>query len=243
MICCSSGSSSISARGLYSDVAWTVRSTRSSPRAIRPCQAPSGKMVERGTQRTSSAPCARLRRGPTARGPATLLGTERILSSAMPELPEVEALCRSFDTRLRGRVVARVAVRSVAVLKTFDPPATALEGLAFDGCVRRGKFLDFAVPPLHLVVHLARGGWIRLRDTPTNARPALRGPLAMIVTLVDGGSLELTEHGTDKRLAVSVVRDPQEVHAIARLGIDALDPGLSPATLGTILRDQRRTLK
>jgi formamidopyrimidine-DNA glycosylase len=161
----------------------------------------------------------------------------------MPELPEVEALCRSFDTRLRGRVVSRVTVRSVAVLKTFDPPVTALEGLAFDRGIRQGKFLDFSIPPLHLVVHLARGGWIRLRDKPTNARPSLRGPLAVIVTLEDGGSLEITEHGTDKRLAVSVVRDPGDVHGIARLGIDALDPELSPATLGAILRDQRGTLK
>ena len=161
----------------------------------------------------------------------------------MPELPEVEALCRSFHTRLRGRVVARVTVRSVAVLKTFDPPVTALEGLTFDGCVRRGKFLDLAIPPLHLVVHLARGGWIRLRDKPTNARPSLRGPLAVIVTLEDGGSLEITEHGTDKRLAVSVVRDPAEVPGVARLGIDALDPELSPASLGGLLRDQRGTLK
>src|ERR1017187_1428562 len=149
MICWSVGSSSISARGRYSEVAWTVRRTRSSPRAIRPCQAPSGKMFERGTQRTSSGPCARLRRGPAARGPATLLGTGRILSPAMPELPEVEALCRSFDTRLRGRVVSHVTVRAGAVLKTFDPPVTTLEGLAFDGCVRRGKFLDFSIPPLH----------------------------------------------------------------------------------------------
>jgi formamidopyrimidine-DNA glycosylase len=161
----------------------------------------------------------------------------------MPELPEVEALCQSFDTRLRGRVVSNVTVRSVAVLKTFDPPVTALEGHAFDGCERRGKFLDFSIPPLHLVVHLARGGWIRLRDKPTNARPSLRGPLAVIVTLEDGGSLEITEHGTDKRLAVSVVPDAGDVHGIARLGIDALDLELSPATLGAILRDQRGTLK
>jgi formamidopyrimidine-DNA glycosylase len=161
----------------------------------------------------------------------------------MPELPEVEALCRSFDTRLRGRVVAKVSVRSVAVLKTFDPPVTALEGLAFDGCVRRGKFIDLALPPLHLIIHLARGGWIRLRDTPTNARPSLRGPLAVIVTLEDGGSLEITEHGTDKRLAVSVVSDPAEVHGIARLGIDALDPELSASRLGTLLEGRRGTLK
>ena len=161
----------------------------------------------------------------------------------MPELPEVEALCRSFDARLRGRVVSRVTVRSVAVLKTFDPPLMALEGRAFDGCVRRGKFLDLAIPPLHVVVHLARGGWIRLLDKPTNARPSLRGPLAVMVTLEDGGSLEITEHGTDKRLAVSVVRDPGDVPGIARLGTDALDPTLSTAKLGAILRDQRGTVK
>jgi formamidopyrimidine-DNA glycosylase len=161
----------------------------------------------------------------------------------MPELPEVEALCRSFDARLRGRVIEKVNVRSVAVLKTFDPPVTALEGLAFAGCERRGKFIDLQAPPLHLVVHLARGGWIRLRDTPTNARPSLRGPLAMIVTLADGGSLEITEHGTDKRLAVSVVRGPADVPGLGRLGIDALDPELTAARLGTLFEEQRGTLK
>ncbi len=161
----------------------------------------------------------------------------------MPELPEVEALCRSFDTRLRGRVVARVTVRSVAVLKTFDPQITALEGLTLSGCERRGKFIDLALPPLHLVVHLARGGWMTLRDKPTNARPALHGPLAMTVSLQDGGSLEITEHGKDKRLAVYVVRDPMAVPGVERLGIDALDPRLSAETLGTLLREQRGTLK
>ena len=161
----------------------------------------------------------------------------------MPELPEVEALCRAFDARLRGRVVARMTVRSVAVLKTFDPPATALDGLAFARCVRRGKFIDLALPPLHLVVHLARGGWIRLRDKPTNARPSLRGPLAVILSLEDGGSLEITEQGTDKRLAVSVVREPADVPGVARLGIDALDPALSPPSLAGILHEQRGTLK
>jgi formamidopyrimidine-DNA glycosylase len=161
----------------------------------------------------------------------------------MPELPEVEALCRSFDSRLRGRVVAHVLVRSVAVLKTFDPQITALELLTFEGCVRRGKFIDLALPPLHLVVHLARGGWITLRDKPTNARPALQGPLALLIALEDGASLEITEHGKDKRLAVYVVRDAADVPGVARLGIDALDPALTPGLLGDLLRAQRGTLK
>jgi formamidopyrimidine-DNA glycosylase len=161
----------------------------------------------------------------------------------MPEVPEVEGLCRSFDARLRGRVLSRVTVRSVAVLKTFDPQVTALEGLTIAGCTRRGKFIDLALPPLHLVVHLARGGWMRLRDKPTNARPSLHGPLALMAALDDGGSLEITEHGKDKRLAVYIVRDPMDVPGMARLGIDALDPRLSPSMLGELLAGQRGTLK
>jgi formamidopyrimidine-DNA glycosylase len=161
----------------------------------------------------------------------------------MPELPEVDALCRSFDSRLRDRVVAHVVVRSVAVLKTFDPQITQLEGLAVRGCTRRGKFIDLFLEPLHLVVHLARGGWITLRDRPTNARPSLRGPLALMMSLEDGGSLEITEYGKDKRLAVYVVRDPMDVPGVARLGIDALDATLSARKLGDLLRAQKGTLK
>jgi len=161
----------------------------------------------------------------------------------MPELPEVEALCRSFDSGLRGRVVSRVTVRSVAAVKTFDPAVDVLQGLRVAGCRRHGKFIDLGLPPLHLVVHLARGGWITLRDRPTQARPSLRGPLALIVLFEDGASLEVTEHGTDKRLAIHVVRDPDDVPGVARLGIDALDPALTPQVLGDLLRDQRGTLK
>ena len=82
-----------------------------------------------------------------------------------------------------------------------------------------------------------------MREKPTQARPSLRGPLAVIVSLEDGSSLEITEHGTDKRLAVYVVRDTADVPGVARLGIDALSADLSASELGDLFRDQRGTLK
>jgi formamidopyrimidine-DNA glycosylase len=82
-----------------------------------------------------------------------------------------------------------------------------------------------------------------LRDKPTNARPALHGPLAVMISLQDGGSLEITEHGKDKRLAMYVVRDPRAVPGVERLGIDALDPALTAAALGALLVEQKGTLK
>ena len=161
----------------------------------------------------------------------------------MPELPEVQALAESLDESLRGATVQEVVIRSVAALKTYDPPVEALRGLTITGVRRVGKFIDIEVAPLHLVVHLARAGWLRLRAQPTNARPALRGPLVMVVRLGDRGALEATEQGTEKRLAIYLVRDLEQVAGIARLGVDALAEDLTAARLGESLRAQSGTLK
>ncbi|MBV8527926.1 MAG: Fpg/Nei family DNA glycosylase [Candidatus Dormibacteraeota bacterium] len=162
----------------------------------------------------------------------------------MPELPEVESLSSALGERLRGARVAGVTLRSVAALKTYDPPLDALCGLAVRGGTRHGKFIDLQLPPLHLIVHLSRGGWIRLRDAATERAPvSLRGPLALSLGFEDGRGIDITEHGKDKRLAVYVVRDPREVPGIARLGPDALDAAFDVAALGTLLSGQHGTIK
>ena len=161
----------------------------------------------------------------------------------MPELPEVTALAGALDARLSGARVEAVAMRSIAALKTFDPAAAALVGLTVAGCARHGKFIDLQLPPLHLVVHLARAGWMRLRDEPAATRPALRGPLAASIRFEDGRALDITEQGTEKRLAIYVVRAPADVPGIARLGPDALDPALTAAALGGALAAHAGTLK
>jgi formamidopyrimidine-DNA glycosylase len=162
----------------------------------------------------------------------------------MPELPEVEALAGFLTERAVGHVVARVDVAAVSVLKTYDPPLSALAGLAIDAVVRRGKFLDFDVSGLHLVCHLARAGWLQWRENlpGTPPRPG-KGPLALRVHLDDGSGFDLTEAGTQKRLAVYCVNDPGEVPGVARLGIDPLDPAFSPDRLAQILRGSRQQLK
>lgn len=165
--------------------------------------------------------------------------------AAVPELPEVTALSSALGARLRGARVATVSMRSIAALKTYDPPLEALRGLAVAGAGRHGKFIDFSLPPLHLVVHLARGGWMRLRDKAAAAdeRFSLRGPLVLRIGFEDGRVLDITEQGTEKRLAVYLVREPSEVPGIARLGPDALDRSLDAPALETLLREHRGTLK
>jgi formamidopyrimidine-DNA glycosylase len=141
----------------------------------------------------------------------------------MPELPEVEALAAFLRESAVGRVITRVDLAAVQAIKTFEPPLPALGGLEVTGVSRHGKFLDLDVSGLHLVVHLARAGWLHWRSNlpPAPPKPG-RGPLAMRVHLEDGEGFDLTEQGTRKGLAVYVVRSPSEVPGIARLGPDAL---------------------
>ncbi|MFD9264117.1 DNA-formamidopyrimidine glycosylase family protein, partial [Streptomyces sp. NPDC059538] len=82
----------------------------------------------------------------------------------MPELPEVEALREYLDEHLTGRVVERVLPLAVSVLKTYDPPLTALEGQPAGTTARYGKFLAEPVGELHLVTHLARASLLYTTD-------------------------------------------------------------------------------
>jgi formamidopyrimidine-DNA glycosylase len=142
----------------------------------------------------------------------------------VPELPEVEALAAFLRESAVGRIVTSVDLASVQAIKTFDPPLSALGGLEVTGVSRHGKFLDLDVSGLHLVVHLARAGWLHWRSgLPTAPPKPGKGPLALRVHLEDGEGFDLTEQGTRKGLAVYVVRSPGEVPGIARLGPDALE--------------------
>ncbi len=162
----------------------------------------------------------------------------------MPELPEVEALVAYLDQTVVGRVIARVDVAAISVLKTYDPPLTSLQGLEVSGVSRHGKFLDLDVSGLHLVVHLARAGWLHWRAAlPTVPPKPGKGPMALRVHLDDGSGFDLTEAGTQKRLAVYVVRDPQEVPGIARLGPDPLAEDFSVDRLAGILGGTRQQVK
>lgn len=155
----------------------------------------------------------------------------------MPELPEVEALALDLRGRLADRAIAKVHIVAFSALKTFDPPVTALEGSFVDDVTRHGKFLDISAGGLHLVLHLARAGWVRWRDElpPVPPRPSNKSPLAVRVVLDDDTGVDVTEAGTKKSLAAYVVRQPTDVPGIASLGPDPLADAFGVDTLAGIL--------
>jgi formamidopyrimidine-DNA glycosylase len=162
----------------------------------------------------------------------------------MPELPEVQALTEFIDKRVRGLHVERCELAAIAALKTFEPALDTLIGRTLTKCTRRGKYLCTDFDGMWLVAHLARGGWVKWSESlpATRATPG-RSPLALRVGFSVGSGMDFTEMGTEKRLALWVVRDPSEVEAIATLGRDPLDPDFDPDTLGGLLAGESGTIK
>jgi len=160
----------------------------------------------------------------------------------MPELPEVEALALDLKGRLLDRAITRIDLAAFSALKTFDPPLHSLHGTLVEDVTRHGKFLDITASGTHLIMHLARAGWVRWRDEVPKlpARPSSRNPLAARIVIDDEAGLDVTEAGTKKSLAIYVVRNPQEVPGIARLGPDPLDDAFTIEVLSDILQSEGR---
>jgi len=165
----------------------------------------------------------------------------------VPELPEVEALARFIDARTAGSRIAAVTLASLSALKTVSPSLSDLAGRVVAGAERRGKFLVLStVDGPALVWHLSLGGWVQWKDDPPSGpvRPG-KGPLALRMSFVslDGepvGGFDVTEYGTQKRLALYVVDDPASVPGVSRLGPDALADELTRARFGEILAEAGR---
>lgn len=162
----------------------------------------------------------------------------------MPELPEVEALASFLQAKAAGRVVARADLASLSALKTYDPAWSGLVGARVCSVERRGKYLCANLEGFWLVVHLARAGWLHWRDhLPDAAVKMSKGPLAARIGFEGGDGFDITEQGTEKRVALWLVPAPEHVPGVARLGPDPLGGDFDPPTLGRILRSGGGQLK
>ena len=156
----------------------------------------------------------------------------------MPELPEVEALCRSLDEPVSAAPVAHAGPAHLATLKTAEPPLDALDGRLLAGARRRGKRLLFPTRDgkLVLLVHLMSAGRLRLLSAkerrPTN--PAFR------LGFENGTELVLIERGKRKRAGVWLLTPEAAEKSLAHLGPDALE--LERALLARLCAGERRRL-
>jgi formamidopyrimidine-DNA glycosylase len=155
-------------------------------------------------------------------------------------------------TALRGRTIQAIQRHG----KFLDLTAVVAAGPPVGGEVgAAGQSTDGALAatasagppadgPLHLVIHLARAGWLRWRENlPAEPPRPGKSPLGFRLRFTDGAGFDLTEAGTKKRLAVYLVADPAEVPGVAALGPDPLADSFTTGALAGMLAGRRTQIK
>lgn len=156
----------------------------------------------------------------------------------MPELPDISAYLSALEPRILDRVLERVRLQSFTLLRTAEPPLSAVEGRTVRELRRIGKRIAIGVKgDLWLVLHLMIAG--RLHWRAPDAKLAGRNALAAFD--FTSGSLVLTEAGSKRRASLYVVRGEEALASIDPGGIDVLAADL--AAFRTALTAENRTLK
>ena len=156
----------------------------------------------------------------------------------MPELPEITAYIEGLERTILGQPLERIRVRSPSLVRTWDPPLSAAEGLRVEGLSRLGKRIVWEMEDgLFLVFHLMISG--RFKWTKAGAPvPRKRAHGAFDFP---SGTLLLTEQSTHKRASLHVVRGEDALAELDPGGIDPLTVGLE--AFAAALRAESRTLK
>jgi formamidopyrimidine-DNA glycosylase len=156
----------------------------------------------------------------------------------MPELPEVELYLHALRSRIVGETLQGVRLRSPSLMRSFDPPLSAVSGRRVLGLERIGKRLVWELDgELFAVFHLMITGRYQWR------KPGAKVPGKVGLAAFDfpGGTLLLTEAGTRKKATLHLVRGRAELRFHDPGGLEILDSDLE--TFRTALLRENRTLK
>lgn len=119
----------------------------------------------------------------------------------MPELPDITAYLNALEKRIVGHSLVKVRLGSPFLLRTAQPPISAVEGRIVRELRRIGKRIAIGVEgDLWLVLHLMIAG--RLHWKAAGAKLGRRMSLAAFD--FGNGSLILTEAGTKHRASLYV---------------------------------------
>jgi len=137
----------------------------------------------------------------------------------MPELPDITVYMEALETRIAGHVLERIEIAGPFLLRTIDPPVTAVAGQRVARLGRIGKRIAIGFEnDVWLVLHLMIAG--RLHWHASFKKPNGRRILAAFV--FDSGCLTLTEAGSRKRASLHVVQGKAELARLDPGGIDVM---------------------
>ncbi|HEY5816659.1 MAG TPA: bifunctional DNA-formamidopyrimidine glycosylase/DNA-(apurinic or apyrimidinic site) lyase [Solirubrobacterales bacterium] len=175
----------------------------------------------------------------------------------MPELPEVETVCRQLEPELEGRRVESLEVLDARWCRPVPPAELewAIGGRTVEGLGRRGKYLLLGLGGAQtLVMHLRMTGNLVLVEgedklDPSEGMRLYEGErstserhLRARFLLDDGREVWFTD---PRRFGEALLLDDAELdaHFASRLGVEPLSAEFTPAALGEIAAGRTVPLK
>jgi formamidopyrimidine-DNA glycosylase len=156
----------------------------------------------------------------------------------MPELPDITLYLEQLTSRILHQPLLRIVIRSPFVLRSVDPPLTAVEGKRVVGLRRMGKRIVVSLEgDLFVVTHLMIAG--RFRWYPPGKKAG--GKLVLAVFEFPDGLLFLTEAGTRRRASIHLVAGKENLQQFERGGLEVLESDLP--SFAARLTSENHTLK
>ena len=156
----------------------------------------------------------------------------------MPELPDILTYIHALKQRIVGQKLERVRINGPFLLRTSDPPLSAVEGRVVMSIERVGKRIALGFEDdLWLVIHLMIAG--RLHWKPAGV--ALSGKNQLAAFDFPNGTLTLTAAGHKRRASLHLFADAPARDALDAGGIDVFAADLD--AFRAALTAEHHTLK
>ena len=156
----------------------------------------------------------------------------------MPELPDIELYLSALTPRVLHQPLERMRLGNPFIVRTIEPPTSAVEGRKVIALRRLGKRIVFALEPdLFVVVHLMIAGRLRWRDRGA----AIPGKVGLAAFDFPTGTAILTEQGAKRQASVHIVAGANALTALDPGGLEVLESSLPD--FAQRLTEENHTLK
>jgi formamidopyrimidine-DNA glycosylase len=160
----------------------------------------------------------------------------------MPEMPEVETICRSLRKHIEGKVIRDVEVRLPRLIKWPSPEdfRAILVGRRINSLERRAKYMLFDVTDgWVLIVHLRMTGRLFFRDIEAPADASAK----IIFHFSGGDSMEYSDTRTLGTIYLIREKELSRIYGLSSLGPEPLSPEFTADYMVSALAKRKGKIK
>ena len=141
----------------------------------------------------------------------------------LPELPDIALYLHALTPRVIGQPLERLRIGNPFIVRTIEPPVSAIEGRRVVGLRRIGKRIVLAMDGDYFVVlHLMIAGRLRWREHGA----AIPGKVGLAAFDFPTGTAILTEQGAKRQASIHLIAGTAHLASLDPGGLEVLESTL-----------------